>query len=157
MMKKFRSQESDLTPSPFDTAGPATQKLYDEGKTVQLKRSQDDTMRLLPGKFIIVKGDEVNREIRLYVPKTAQKEINFTVGSLPIPDLNPFSHIRIDAKTVSRRQAELHFDGSTYALTNLSTVNNTIVNGRTLGENEKITISDNDLIIMGEVEFRFAT
>jgi FHA domain len=150
VMRRMRSQEEEL---PVINGG--GERLVDEGKTVQLKRTQDTTMKLLPGKFRIVKGDEKDREIRLYMPKDARNNMEFTIGSLPIPEANPFSHIRIAANTVSRNQAKLVYDGSSYTLTNISTVNNTIINGKTMTENEAITLNDGDLLVMGEIEFRY--
>jgi hypothetical protein len=124
------------------------------GKTVVMKKAPPGTLRLLPGKFIILKGDETHKEIRFQVPKD-QTTKEFTFGRQEIPDQNPFGHIQLKEGTVSRLHAKVIYTPDGVSLINYSTVNPTTVNKKELMENETVRLEDGDIITMGEVEFQY--
>jgi len=126
----------------------------DEGKTVRMLVPPSGTMELLPGKFVVMKGEDGRKEIRLKLPKGAEKK-EFTIGRKSIPDTNPYSHIQLKVDTVSRDQAKIACANGKYTLTNVSNVNPTSVNGRPLGENESLELKNGDMIGMGEVEIKY--
>jgi FHA domain len=124
------------------------------GKTVIMKKAPPGTLRLLPGKFIILRGDETHKEIRFQVPKD-QTTKEFTFGRQEIPDQNPFGHIQLKEGTVSRLHAKVIYTPDGVSLINYSTVNPTTVNKKELMENETVRLEDGDIITMGEVEFQY--
>jgi len=133
---------------------PITKAVLDEGKTIVMKRPPEGTMKLLPGKLIVLKGEDVSKEIRFQVPKDASTK-EFTFGRQEISDQNPYGHIRLKEQTVSSIQAKLLYTGKGYLLTNNSTVNPTMVNNKALNANETVELKDGDKIKMGEVEFKY--
>jgi len=126
----------------------------EEGKTVVMKRPPEGTMKLIPGKFVVLKGDDLMKEIRFQLPNDMTTK-EFTFGRQEIPDQNPYGHVQLKAKTVSRIQAKLIYTDKGFMLINNSTVNPTAINGRSLKENESVNLNDGDVISMGEVEFKY--
>jgi hypothetical protein len=124
------------------------------GKTVVMKKAPPGTLKLLPGKFIILKGDETHKEIRFQIPKD-QTTREFTFGRQEIPDQNPYGHIQLKEGTVSRLHAKVIYSPDGVSLINYSTVNPTTVNKKALVENETVKLEDGDIITMGEAEFQY--
>jgi hypothetical protein len=135
---------------------PPNSSSVDEGKTIKLIRPPKDTMKLLPGKFVVMKGEDSKKEIRFQIPKDAVTK-EFTFGRQNIPDQNPYGHIQIkdETRTVSNIQAKLYCTDKGYTLINISGVNPTEVSGRELKVNESVDLKDGDLIVMGLVEFKY--
>ncbi len=126
----------------------------DSGKTIVMKRPPEGTMKLIPGKFIVLRGEDSRKEIRFQLPKEQiSKEITF--GRQAISEQNPYGHVQLKAPTVSKLQAKLIYANNGFTLVNYSTVNPTTVNGKTLAENESVPLSSGDTVAMGEVEFKY--
>ena len=126
-----------------------------EGKTIKLHRpANDQTVKVLPGRFKVVGGLDEIPEIRFFMPRGRQTaEITFGRANG-----RPYEHIQLKPRTVSSRQAKLVFDGGQYTLVNHASreSNPTHVNGRELSEGESVRLSPGDRITMGEVEFEYA-
>jgi energy-converting hydrogenase Eha subunit A len=133
-------------------APPAPQQVI-EGRTIKMHAPPPGTLKLLPGWLEVVAGDDVVKEIRFYRMKgevAAETTFGRATG-------RPFTHIQLKPMTVSARQAAILFDGAAPKLTNFASneSNPTSVNGRDLGVNESVVLSDGDKIKMGEVSFVF--
>jgi hypothetical protein len=66
-----------------------------------------------------------------------------------------YSHIQLFEKTVSRRQAEIHYIDNKMYLINLSETNPTQLNGVELKPGETAEILDESVIKTGDVEFKY--
>lgn len=123
------------------------------GTTVKIHRPPAGTLKILPGHFEVVAGEGELKEIRFYkLPTQAVPEVTF--GRLAGP---PYSHVQLNLPTVSGRQAKLTLDQRSWKLTNFAppTSNPTRVNGRDLGVDETVTLTEGDRVEMGEVVLLF--
>ena len=127
---------------------PAT---FVEGSTIKMAAPPVGTLKLLPGRFEVVSGDDTVKEIRFYKTKSQDEtEITFGRGTGP-----HYSHIQLKPLTVSTKQAKLIWTNGKYTLINYSTVNPTIVNGNPLAKEGSETLEEGTRIEMGEVVFVF--
>ena len=124
-----------------------------EGTTVKMAIPPPGTLKLLPGKFIVLEGDEKIKEIRFYKEKGAlESEITFGRAAGP-----SYTHIQLKPMTVSAKQAKLIYAGNKFTLINYSDTNPTHVNGIALPENGSIEIKNGDKVEMGEMILEFRT
>jgi hypothetical protein len=145
------------TPSLAEAAGPMAMPAGPagvvEGKTIKLQTPPAGTLKLLPGRFEVTRGDDQVKEVRFYMPKNSSRaEITFGRAAGPA-----YSHIQLKPMTVSSRQAKILWDGAAMTLVNYASAesNPTTVNGRSLNVEESVVLKDKDLITMGEIEFRY--
>jgi len=126
-----------------------------EGKTIKLHSPPPNTVKLHPGWFEVVGGDDVVKQIRFY-KLGGERGAETTFGRA---SGRPYAHIQLKAPTVSSRQAKVAFDNGAAQLTNFapSDSNPTKVNGRELAVNESIPLSESDRVEMGEVSLLFHT
>jgi hypothetical protein len=147
-----RTSDFDLAAAgPFEAA-PLPEQII-EGTTIKMHAPPPNTIKLMPGWFEVVSGDEVVKQIRFYKPKgDAQAETTFGRAAG-----RPYVHVQLKSMTVSARQAKIAFDGGQPNLTNLAAFdsNPTKVNGKELGLNEIIPLQDKDKVEMGEVVFEY--
>ncbi len=123
-----------------------------EGRTVRFYAPAPGTLKILPGRFEVVSGEDKLNEIRFYKPPNSHPPA-FTFGRAPGPR---YTHFQLTSPTVSKKQARLEFHEGTYTLHNFSTVNPTRVNGVELDREGASTVLKNgDRIDMGEVSFVF--
>ncbi|HXH38014.1 MAG TPA: FHA domain-containing protein [Thermoanaerobaculia bacterium] len=124
-----------------------------EGKTIKLHAPPPNTVKLLPGWFDVVGGDDVVKQIRFY-SLGGERGTETTFGRVAG---RPYAHIQLKAPTVSSRQAKVAFDNGAAQLTNLasSDSNPTKVNGREMGVNESVPLCESDRVEMGEVSLLF--
>jgi hypothetical protein len=124
-----------------------------EGRTIKLHAPPPNTVKLLPGWFDVVGGDDVVKQIRFY-SLGGERGAETTFGRA---SGRPYAHIQLKAPTVSSRQAKVAFDNGSAQLTNLasSDSNPTKVNGREMGVNESVPLSESDRVEMGEVSLLF--
>lgn len=113
------------------------------------------TLKVLPGRFRVLAGLDAVPELRFHAPKDGNGQIEITFGR---SSGQPYRHVQLAPKTVSRRQARLVFHDGHYDLTNYAPdeSNPTTVNARPLAVNESAPLHDGDVITMGEVKFQFA-
>jgi hypothetical protein len=131
-------------PAPIETV---------EGKTIKLQVPPPGTLKLLPGRFEVVAGDDKVKEIRFYKPKgRTTAEITFGRAKGPA-----YSHVQLTPMTVSSRQAKVVFDNGRVYLVNYAGAesNPTRLNGREMAIEESATLQPEDTVAMGEIEFRF--
>jgi hypothetical protein len=144
------------TPTAAAPAGPGGNGLADvamiEGETLRFSIASDGPMEILPGRLEIVAGPESGREIR-FVRAPGEVDVEVTFGRSEGP---PNRHVQILARTVSRRHAVMTLLDDHWQLTNLSSTNPVVFNGRVLAGNEVAPLLvEGDRIEMGEVAFVF--
>jgi hypothetical protein len=123
----------------------------DTTDTYKVQKSSIETLRLLPGWFEIVRGDDSRKELRFYKNKT-RKETEVTFGRGDGPD---FSHIQLNPRTVSILHAKLIWTNGKYSLLNYSDTNPTTVNGKPLDKEESVILQEGAEVEMGEMTFIF--
>lgn len=123
-----------------------------DGETLRFILPADGTVEFLPGRLEVVAGPEAGREIR-FARTPGERDIEVTFGRSDGP---PNRHIQILARTVSRRHAVMSLLDEHWQLTNLSSTNPLVLNGRVLAGNEVAPLLvEGDRIEMGEVAFVF--
>jgi FHA domain-containing protein len=143
---------SSITPNARVEPPPPPEQVI-EGKTIKLHAPPPNTVKLLPGWFEVLEGDDVVKQIRFYKlggERGAETTFGRATG-------RPYAHIQLKAPTVSSRQAKVSFDADKTVLTNFASAhsNPTRVNGRDLAMNETVPLSENDRVQMGEVSLLF--
>lgn len=143
---------SSITPSTRVEPPPPPEQVI-EGKTIKLHAPPPNTVKLLPGWFEVLEGDDVVKQIRFY-KLGGERGSETTFGRATG---RPYAHIQLKAPTVSSRQAKLSFDDGTPHLTNFAPAdsNPTRVNGRDLAVGESVPLSESDKVQMGEVSLLF--
>ena len=154
----FRSRSDDQLTNDFSIAtaaveAPPAPEQVIEGKTIKLHAPPPNTVKLLPGWFEVVSGDDVVKQIRFYKlggEHGAETTFGRALG-------RPYAHIQLKATTVSSRQAKVTFDNGSARLTNFASndSNPTNVNGRDLAVNESVPLRESDRVEMGEVSLLF--
>ena len=123
-----------------------------DGETLRFTIPTDGTVEFIPGRLEIVAGPESGREIR-FVRTSGETDVEVTFGRSEGP---PNRHVQILARTVSRRHAVMSLIDEHWQLTNLSSTNPVVFNGRVLAGNEVAPLLvEGDRIEMGEVAFVF--
>lgn len=124
-----------------------------EGDTIKMAMPPSGTLKMLPGRLIVLEGDKIVKEIRFYKTKS-EEENEITFGRAAG---KPYTHIQLKEMTVSARHAKLIYAGKRFTLINYSKTNATRVNDVELEENGMTELKDGDRIQMGEVIFGFHT
>ncbi len=139
------------TAAPVD-APPAPEQVI-EGRTIKMHAPPPNTVKLLPGWFEVLSGDDVVKQIRFY-KLGGEHGAETTFGRA---SGRPYAHIQLKAPTVSSRQAKVTFDNGAARLTNFASAdsNPTRLNGRDLDVNESVSLKDSDRVEMGEVSLLF--
>jgi len=149
-----RKSGGEAQPQPID---PSSVVSVDD-KTIKTvapteKAIQQGTVKVMPGRFEVSEGSDL-QEIRLIRPPgAAEHEIKYTFGR---KSGDKFKHIQLNDTTVSSRQAELLFRNGKYVLVNIPDPNDpdryaTLVNGEKMQAQENRTLSEGDVIQMGHV------
>lgn len=120
--------------------------------SVRFHRPADGTLQLLPGRLEVLDQAQGVHEIRFVRP--AGREPVVTFGRTPG---EPLAHVQLDAPTVSRMHARMHFLHGEWRIVNLSHTNPVVVNGMRLNgdTSDGRLLEDGDVVEMGEVSFRF--
>jgi hypothetical protein len=122
-----------------------------QGERVEYFHPSDGTLQFLPGRLEVLEGEESRHEIRFV--KTPGDEVQVTFGR---NEGEPYRHVQLHSRTVSRLHARMTFRDKGWLLENLSQTNPTILNGEYLNEGDAAReLKDGDRIEMGEVVFRF--
>lgn len=137
---------------PLAPAGPAPEEML-EGKTVKMAVPPAGTLKLLPGRFIVVSGEDKVKELRFYRTK-AQDENEVTFGRA---SGSAYNYVQLKSMTVSAKQSKLLYAGGKFTIINYSSTNPTKVNGQELEVNGTTVLNDGDRVEMGEVTFEFRT
>lgn len=131
------------------TVGPPSPRL--DGRTVRFSVPTDATLQFLPGRLEIIRGEDAGREIR-FVRTAGVEGAEITFGR---HEGAPFRHVQLHDATVSRQHAVLRLTQGRWMLTNRSTTNPVVHNGRTMGDGESQALGTGDTVEMGQVVFRF--
>jgi hypothetical protein len=159
LVMRSRSEDSEVSDFSLLTAAaapaepaPAPEQVI-EGRTIKMHAPPPNTVKLFPGWFEVVSGDEVVKQIRFY--KLGGEHGGETTFGRATG--RPYAHIQLKAPTVSSRQAKVSFDNGAARLTNFasSDSNPTRHNGRDLDVNESVTLKETDRVDMGEVSLLF--
>jgi len=131
------------------------------GHIIQLISPPEETCKLLEGRFLILKGDNIIKGIRFIRP-LSQDTIEYTFGR---KDTDVYTDIRLRTASVATKQATLRnsqddddYDGDgTYTLINhaRAEATPTKVNGKPMDDGEEFSLSEGDKIEMGVVVFAF--
>lgn len=118
---------------------------------VEYAQVTDRTLQFVPGRLEVAEGeDDARHEIR-FVQMGGRSEVTF--GRNPG---EPYRHVQLHSRTVSRLHARMSFDDGQWTLENLSATNPTVLNGEALtNDGARRTLREGDRIEMGEVVFVF--
>jgi hypothetical protein len=120
--------------------------------TIKLEVPPPGTLKILPGWFEVLAGDDTLREIRFFKPKGWGKA-EISLGRATGPK---YRHIQLDHGTVGSRQAKLIWEGEQVRLVNYGVVNPTRIGERDpMGQEESVVLKDDDEIEMGVLKFRY--
>lgn len=133
-------QPLPLVPKPAD---------YVESSTIRFYRPPEGTVQFLPGRLEIAEGEDRGHQIRFIRAWGEDQEVTFGRSEGP-----PHRHIQLRAPTVSRNHARMRFDGSQWAIENLSSTNPIMVNGEAANGEQRI-LREGDRVSMGEIVFTF--
>lgn len=119
---------------------------------VEYHQPAEGTLQFLPGRLIVVEGEEQQRhEIRFVRHSGGRTEVTFGRNAG-----EPYRHVQLHSRTVSRLHAKLEFDNDAWSVTNLSSTNPTLLNGEPLAQGDETRVlREGDTIEMGEVMFKF--
>lgn len=122
-----------------------------EGHLLRFGIPADGTLQFLPGRLEIRSGLDTGREIR-FVQTGVAGGPEVTFGRL---EGDPYRHVQLRDRTVSRQHATLRWRNGQWFLENLSTTNPVVHNGRELSAGETVPLVDGDRLEMGEVQFTY--
>jgi hypothetical protein len=123
-------------------------------KTIRINIGGPNTLDTIPGKFEIISGRDIGKEFKMNgIP--GPNGCVLTIGREKVVGDGGYSHIQLFEKTVSRKQAEIHYIDNKMYLINLSETNPTQLNGVELKPGETAEITDESVIKTGEVEFKY--
>lgn len=125
----------------------------DEFKTIKIS-APPKTLKFIPGKFVIISGEDKGKELRIAGYPTKAGFI-VSVGRKEVLGEKAFAHIQLKEKTVSREQAEFIYDDNKLFVRNLSETNYTQLNGVDLKPGEISEVFPKSIIKFGEVEFQY--
>jgi len=109
------------------------------------------TLQMLPGRLVIVEGEEAGRELRFV--RLGSNPQSVTVGRNAG---RPYEHVQLRAQTVSRLHARLQYDEGRWSVENLSRTNPLVVNGRAVAAGAAPQVlAEGDVVEVGEVLLRF--
>ncbi len=122
--------------------------------TIRIKSGPPPTMKIIPGKLEIITGLDKGKSFGIVGYPTSDGNI-LTIGRDPAKGDKKYAHIQLMEPTVSHKQAEIIYKGNTLSIKNLSTTNNTQVDGKILEEHESTELKPGMVIKTGEVEFKY--
>lgn len=122
-----------------------------QGSRVEFYQPTDGTLQFVPGRLEVVEGEEQQRHEIRFVRQFPVTAVTFGRNSG-----EPYTHIQLHSRTVSRLHARMEFEKDSWSLTNLSKTNPTVLNGEPLAEGDETRVlQEGDKIEMGEVIFCF--
>ncbi len=123
-------------------------------KTIRIPSNTPKTLQFIPGKLIITAGEDKGKEFLISGYPTPKGNV-VSVGREVVVGERMYSHIQLNDKTVSRRQAELIHKEDKLFLRNISETNYTSLDGKELGLQEVREVNKNAFIKMGDLEFQY--
>lgn len=133
-----------------------------EGSTIRLARAPEEqvregTVKVLPGRFVVVGGETSISEIRMQV-SAANPEREFLIRRIPSAQRPRLNEIAFADDSVSSNQGKLLFHNGQYTIINYAdpaTRNPITINGVALGVNDSQILRDGDHVTLGRVELQF--
>jgi hypothetical protein len=122
-----------------------------EGKTVKIAIPPAGTLKLLPGRLIVVSGEDNVKELRFYRTKN-QDENEILFGRAAGTSYN---YVQLKSMTVSAKHAKMIYAGGKFTIINYSSTNPVKVNSKDLEVNGSSVLNDGDKVELGEVVFEF--
>lgn len=144
-------QPAAHSPPPTETPAFSTPGQY---KTIKLAVNAPKTMRFMPGSLEIMSSEDKGKVFRMAGYPTEHGSI-VTLGRDAVSGQRGFSHIQLNDKTVSRKQAEIIYRDGKILLKNISETNYTQVDGQDIEPNSAIELHDGSIIRTGAVEFKY--
>jgi hypothetical protein len=123
-------------------------------KTIRIPTNTPKTLQFIPGKLIIVAGEDKGKEFLISGYPTAKGNV-VSIGREVVVGERMYSHIQLNDKTVSRRQAELIQKDEKLYLKNVSETNYTSLNNKELSPQEVRHVQKDAVIKMGDLEFQY--
>ncbi len=150
-------------PGPARPADPQINDFFKAGgeHTIVIDREYM-TMKALPGKLVVLNGEQANKKLNLFGASTPEGTM-ITIGRNS-PDwksqLKPgreHAHIRIEdsTKTVSRLQAEFIYSDGKMKVRNLAQANPTLVDGNELAVGQAAILENGTVIEAGHVKLKY--
>ncbi len=126
----------------------------DEFRTIKIVKNPLKTLKFIPGKFLIISGEDKGKELRIAGYPTKAGFV-VSIGRKEVTGDKAFAHIQLKEKTVSREQAEFIYNDNKLYVRNLSETNYTQLNGIDLKPGEISEVYPKSIIKFGEVEFQY--
>lgn len=136
------------------TSGGSAIDYNNDFKTIRIPTNTPKTLQFIPGKLVIIAGEDQGKEFLISGYPTPKGNV-VSIGREVVVGEKMYSHIQLNDRTVSRRQAELiHRDGKLY-LKNISETNYTSLNNKELSPQEVRHVQKDAIIKMGDLEFQY--
>lgn len=148
-----RETEAPDVPRPSDVDGALAlaSAAGPDANPVRMLVPPGGTLQMLPGRLVLLEGEEAGREIRFV--RLGGNPQRVTLGRNAG---RPYEHVQLRAQTVSRVHAQMQYDEGRWYVENLSRTNPLVVNGRAVAAGGAPTpLSEGDVIELGEVMCRF--
>jgi hypothetical protein len=133
---------------------PSEPIVEDEFKTIKITTETSKTLKFIPGKLVILSGDDKGKEFMISGYPTPDGNV-VTIGREEIKGDRRYAHIQLMERTVSRKQAELIAVGDQLFVKNLSETNFTQLDGVELQPREQKQLKPDSVIKTGEIEFQY--
>jgi len=123
-------------------------------KTIRLSVNNPKSLKFIPGKLVIISGDDRGKELMIAGYPTSKGNV-VSIGRESVSGDKAYSHIQLTETTVSRKQAELIQVDGRIMIKNLSETNYTQLNGKELKPEQEIEVTPNSIIRMGSLELKY--
>ena len=138
----------------ISTSGNSAIDYNNDFKTIRIPTNTPKTLQFIPGKLIITAGEDQGKEFLISGYPTPKGNV-VSIGREVVVGERMYSHIQLNDRTVSRRQAELIHKEDKLFLKNISETNYTALDGKELGPQEVRHVKQNAVIKMGDLEFQY--
>jgi hypothetical protein len=136
------------------TSGNSAIDYNNDFKTIRIPTNTPKTLQFIPGKLVITSGEDEGKEFLISGYPTPKGNV-VSIGREVVVGERMYSHIQLNDRTVSRRQAELIHKDDKLFLRNVSETNYTSLEGKELGPQEVRHVKKNAVIKMGDLEFQY--
>lgn len=138
-----------------DSSGTPKSSVADEDyATIKISTGAPPTMVLVPGRLEIIAGTDKGKSFKIAGYPGPEGSV-VTIGREEVHGEKKFAHIQLMEKTVSRKQAEIIHTNKTLYVKNLSTTNQTEIDGKPISTGEQVELLAGSVIKTGEVEFKY--
>ncbi len=128
----------------------------DDMKTMVIPTDVSGTMRFMPGKLEVIKGENAGTTFRMAGYPTNDGTSVVTIGREKNTGPGEFAHIQLKERTISRKQAELLQKDGKVSIKNLSKTNYTQVNGEEIPPEHTRELKGGEILTFGEVDIKYS-